>query len=219
MKRFKFSLLFILTVILFNCSSDDDLIIGSGMSTTQVREIPEFNKISNIGVIDLNIAIGEAEHIEVTADNNIIGFVKTEVNNNKLKIHLDDDYNFNNINVSVSIMVPELKAISNRGTGRIDADGINNQEGFEVFNEGTGRMSLSGNTNNLSIKIEGSGDISAFELYSTNCNTEIIGSGDLEISCSEELDVILEGSGNVFYKGNPVVHSNIDGSGEVIDSN
>ena len=47
----------------------------------------------------------------------------------------------------------------------------------------------------------------------------ISGSGDAEVTVSDDLDVKITGSGDVYYKGNPDLDVNITGSGEVINAN
>ena len=65
----------------------------------------------------------------------------------------------------------------------------------------------------------GSGNFSGFHLRSGISYVEIIGSGNCEITTDERMDVIIEGSGNVFYKGSPLLQTDIIGSGRVVDAN
>ena len=59
----------------------------------------------------------------------------------------------------------------------------------------------------------------AFDFLVNDCNIEIEGSGDVEVSCSDNLNVEIDGSANVYYKGTPTIDTDIRGSGYVIQSN
>jgi hypothetical protein len=48
---------------------------------------------------------------------------------------------------------------------------------------------------------------------------DISGSGNCEVTVNTRLDVDIDGSGSVFYKGTPSIKDHISGSGRVVDSN
>lgn len=84
---------------------------------------------------------------------------------------------------------------------------------------GTGNIGLSGNSVDHAITFSGSGQINAFELMTERTAITLSGTGNVEVSASEELGVILSGVGDVFYKGNPVLEVTVSGMGNVIDAN
>ena len=69
------------------------------------------------------------------------------------------------------------------------------------------------------VSLIGSGGFFGFPLTAENCDVDILGSGNCEVTALGKLDVILDGSGSVFYKGSPIIHEDITGSGRVVDSN
>lgn len=212
-----YSVIILSILCLTSCS--DDTVFGSGNMVSQLRDVEKFSKLSNTGAIDVNIIHGDTQEVEIIADNNIIGFVKTEVNNDQLNIYLNDMYDYSDIQIRANIVLSELTKLKNTGTGRITVDGIANDEGFEIYNEGSGKITLNGNTKILKMKIKGSGDISSFALNSESCETDITGSGNAEVHCTKNLNVKIEGSGNVYFKGSPEIDFTVNGSGQVIDSN
>ena len=48
---------------------------------------------------------------------------------------------------------------------------------------------------------------------------KIVASGNAELYVSQSLIVDIDGSGDVYYKGNPSMSVSIEGSGDVIDAN
>jgi len=208
--------LVLIAALLVSCTWDD--ISGSGVLTTENRELNAFIAVSVDGIANVNIVQGNAQNVKITADDNIIGLVKTEIKDGILEIYLTSGHNYKNIDVNLEIMAKGLNGVANKGSGTLKVANVDSQE-FYLDNMGSGNISISGASNKLSIENEGSGRISGFSFLADKCSIDIMGSGDVEISCTDELDVKIDGSAKVFYKGNPHVTKNILGSGNVIDKN
>jgi hypothetical protein len=81
---------------------------------------------------------------------------------------------------------------------------------------GSGEIELWGTSDRGDFKISGSGSINAYELLLQDCYANISGSGNMEVTVQDYLNVNISGSGSVYYMGSPVVETNISGSGNVI---
>lgn len=217
MKSILFKSIPLVIILFFSCSTE--VIKGSGNIVEQIRDVPSFNKIDSEGIFDVTVKYGIEPLIKIMADDNVINNVITEVSGETLKLHLDDDKNYKNIEVKVVIELPILEQFSNKGTSNITISEVGPTETFTLKNEGAGDIVFSGTSTELIIENEGSGKLSGFEFYSTNCDLTIIGSGDVQVNCNTTLSVNIEGSANVYYKGSPSINSEIKGSGEVIDAN
>jgi len=68
---------------------------------------------------------------------------------------------------------------------------------------GSGNINLSGTTKAIKGVIQGSGNIEAERFNSENAEITIQGSGDCKLSVAQSLDVKIQGSGDVYYTGNP----------------
>ena len=84
---------------------------------------------------------------------------------------------------------------------------------------GSGNLAMRGSANQSQMVIAGSGSLSGFELISQICGIKTSGSGDAQLTVIDSLDVAISGSGNVSYKGRPVILLEDTGSGELIDAN
>jgi hypothetical protein len=91
----------------------------------------------------------------------------------------------------------------------------------KISYEGSGTVMVSGpmEAEYLELALMGSCSFSGFSFRAENCQVDIIGSGNCEITADSQLDVNIEGSGNVYYKGLTTIKEYISGSGRVIDSN
>jgi len=199
--------------------ADDNKIIGSGNLVTETRSVGEFTRFSSDGVFEVDISENETQSVEVTADQNVMQYVKTTVSSEQLSLYLKDG-NYSDINVSADIKVVDLKGISNSGTGNINAHNISGEDEFSVLNSGSATITIDGQSAALTIMNEGTGNFRGFNFTVNTCQVENIGSGDIEVNCVESLDVKIDGSGNVYYKGSPTTFNvEITGSGKVINAN
>ncbi len=211
-------LLFGLTLISSCTDDDNDRIIGSGNPTSELRDVPNFTKVSSEGVFEVNIVQGETQSVEVTADDNVMRRVKTKVVNNELRLYLDGD-SFSNISIGAKITVPQLNGLNNSGIGNINAQNIDVANSITVLNSGTAKITISGSAESLSVFNEGSGSFLGFDFIVDAVTANNSGSGSIEVFCDENLDATISGSGIVFYKGDPTVNVSISGSGQVVNDN
>ena len=59
---------------------------GSGVLKTEARTVGEFKRISSRGSADVAVKIGSPASVEVTADDNLVQYVTTEVKDGTLEI-------------------------------------------------------------------------------------------------------------------------------------
>ncbi len=217
MKTKAFLIGFFSFAALVSCTKD--VIDGSGEITTQSRDVGPFNAIRSEGVFTVTITRGAAHSVEITADNNIVGKVRTQVAGNELRLYLDNDYNYGEVHLQANITVPGLSSLKNYGAGDVHIFDLAETGTFNLLNSGSGFVYAEGSARSLKIFNEGSGEIKAFGLQVIQCDATLIGSGGLEIECSELLKADIDGSCIIYYLGNPVIDATIKGSGQVLDAN
>jgi hypothetical protein len=215
MKRITISICILLLTV---TACTRDTIEGSGSSISEIRNVTHFTKVSSEGVFDVTITQGNSQSVEITADDNIIQRVKTEVIDNELRLYLDD-HNYRDISLKANIVAQRINGIKNTGIGDFVISNVDENGNFDVSNSGTGNISITGNAESLTLENEGDGKFNGFEFIVSNCSAKIIGSGDCLVHPLSTLNVDIEGSGDVYYKGTPAITANISGSGKVIDAN
>ena len=206
----------VLLIALSACTKDT--IEGSGTPISEIRDVANFTKVSSEGVFEVTITQGDVQSVEITADDNIIRRVKTEVVDNELRLYLDDR-NYKGISLKANIVAERINGITNSGIGDIVISNVDEGGNFNVDNTGTGNIRITGNAESLTLYNEGDGMFRGFEFVVSDCDIDIIGSGDCEVHATRTLNVNIEGSGDVYYKGIPTVEANISGSGQVINAN
>lgn len=70
----------------------DAVLEGSGTAACETRDVEEFKEISAGGSTRVDVTVGPEMSIQVTADDNILPHVKTDVTRERLKIYVDQSY-------------------------------------------------------------------------------------------------------------------------------
>ncbi|HEY9340988.1 MAG TPA: head GIN domain-containing protein [Hanamia sp.] len=217
-----------------------ETIKGNGQVKKENRTVSNFTALSSQGAMNVQIAYGNSDNIVVEADENLLPYIETSVENGKLSIRSKKNVNLKpKSKMSVYVTMTRITALQQSGSGNINGNGAftndaktdislsgsgNIKLGFDTFKDielalsGSGNIELKGNTtNSITASISGSGNIDCSGITSNEVQAKISGSGNIKVYAKNSLDSKISGSGNVFYKGSPTnVTSKTGGSGKVI---
>lgn len=212
----------------FNC------VEGNGKVISETIELPSFSELELNSNIQVHLSQGSEQRIIVKGQENLVRLLNKDVDGDTWQVDFTKCVNFTE-EFQVFVTIPELNRIELNGSGSITTDNTIKGEVFEVMLDGSGDMalqlrvkelstelngsgdlSLMGSTKTHNIELDGSGDISAENLKSDNVGIKLDGSGDIRVNASYELDIRVNGSGDVYYKGNvKSINSEINGSGNL----
>jgi hypothetical protein len=230
MKHF---LIIILASSIF-CSCDG--ITGSGNIKSERRDVNQFEGVLTSGSIDVEIKNTGAPGVEVEADDNVLPYIVTNVNNGILEINYKHGMFFHDTHAKVYVTASSLRKLSTSGSADISAkDGITNNNLIDISVSGSGNITamvnapnikasvsgsgnleLKGKTKNFDCSIGGSGEANCGDLLSENTEISVGGSGNAVVYSSVSLKATVGGSGDIRYRGNPTspeIHKS--GSGTV----
>ena len=213
----RLSLFLIVCSALIVTSCSKECLTGDGNLISLQQELEEFDKIFNSSTIDIFITKGDSFSATLKGDSNIVANINLRVSGNELEV---DPGSFCGTTQSLrlDLVVPRITKITNDGTGNIK--GNTDYFDLEIINDGTGNIELNGQSvNDMNITNDGTGAILMYNLGAKNLTISNSGTGDSFVFVSESLDVTISGTGNVYYKGRPQIMSNVDGIGQLIDSN
>lgn len=227
-------ILSVLTLITSLISCDGlTCIKGNGAIVTEDRSIEEFERVIIEGAFDVNIEYSETTSLSIETDENLLDYIETYNSGNRLILDVRDDECLRTNKLLVTITTPYIEEVKLVGSGNVqcgifdvdeftaDISGSGNMDldlytkYLDIIITGSGDFKLDGSADYALIDISGSGDINGRSMPMDTCYATIIGSGDMELVVKDLLDVNISGSGNVYYKGDPKVHSSIDGSGDI----
>ena len=225
------------SILLYSCNYiRGERVRGNGNLITQDRNPGSFSGVHASGSFDVHIISGPNQ-VKIEAEDNILPYIETVVENNTLKISTKDGYWLRpKRDITIFVTAPDFQHVSVHGSGNVISDNTinsNNSLAVEIHGSGdirmavhspkvnasingSGTMRLGGETTVFDGQIHGSGDIKAFDMKTAQSSVEIGGSGSAEVAAENKLNVEVNGSGDVRYKGNPQVSSNIRGSGSVV---
>ena len=223
-----------LTITAASCKWTIGVVRGSGDMESEEREVSGFNEIQFTGTGNLIIEQGDKEVLVVEADDNIIGLIETEVRGGELHIGFRRGVNVvPTSRIKFHLIVEDLNRIDLSGLGDIDCDKFETDSlkfnisgsgdiDFEIVAEsietnvsGLGDINLSGKVDSHKIQISGSGKYNAEELESKDCDVELTGLGSATVNVSGNLEIDINGVGNVYYTGDPHISQHISGLGRI----
>lgn len=211
---------------------------GSGNVITQNRRVSGFDKVELSGVGTLIIEQGTTESLEITAQENLMPYLKSRVMGGKLNLGVEDFVNIQpTADIVYRLQVIDLSSIETSGLGdvesaslaanslRVQISGsgkvtIENLQARELKIEvsGLGDIRLTGSVVEQRVELSGAGTYNAGELESKSADISISGSGNAVIWAKEKLNTEISGMGTVEYYGSPVIDSEISGAGKLISA-
>ncbi len=212
---------------------------GNGNITSSSRSEGSFTSVKSAGPFDVYFKQADENTVKIEADENLLKFIITEVENGVLKIKTRNGININpTADIKVYVTAPSYKELSIAGSGNIVSEGkivltngivlriagsgdIRMSEAdapkIEVHIAGSGKAMAAGTTRDAEIHIAGSGDVEFRDLKAENAEVHIAGSGNVWVFASMKLDVHVAGGGDIHYFGNPAdIKQKIAGSGNLI---
>lgn len=188
---------------------------GSGHVVTETREVSGFTGIEVSGSGKVLLEQGDEERVEITADDNLMQHLSSDVTGSKLTLGTKDWVNLDPTDTIIyKVFVKDLKSLGISGSVVVEASGVRT-DSLMVAVSGSGDIKISGEAEEQQIAISGSANYKAEDLKSKEVSLVISGSGEAVLAVSEKLDVQVSGSGDVQYIGDPKVTQSISGSGSI----
>jgi hypothetical protein len=189
-------------------------IIGSGNSVTENRAVSGINAVSLTNSGKLVVQYGTTESLSITADDNILPTLTSDVINGRLILGSKPNTSITTRNGIVYLLtVKNLQAIEITGSGDAIVSGVNGND-LKATVTGSGSLTVDGALKSQTVTITGSGDYNGTNLSSHQASVTCSGSGSVTVKVSESLKVHITGSGSVGYIGDPQITEKIvTGSG------
>ena len=198
---------------------------GSGNIATETRDVHDFDRAVISGTSKLLLTQGEGESLTITADDNLMSYIESEVRDgtlflgNKEGILPSQPIRFK-LNVKEIVML-DISGIVNvetgdiatqqldihvSGTSTLHMSKLETQE-LVINLNGSTKVELmdSGEAIDQKIVLSGSNTYSAPKLRSQSVDVTISGSNDAIVWATDFLNIEASGIGNVGYYGNPQV--------------
>jgi len=187
---------------------------GNGRVKEEKRTIEDFQRIQAGGAFTIKIHVGQPTSLKITAEDNLLGYIKTNVKGNTLIINTRKSISPRK-EIFIDITTPELDFINASGANNITVGGIKGSQ-FDVDLSGAGNINLSGEVDKFKAELSGAGNINAKELKAQNVRVSVSGAASADIYAKQSLEASVSGVGSINYYGNPPdTKTNVSGVGSI----
>lgn len=237
MRRFGLWFSLLTVALLVSCAFPTRIteVKGSGNLVTESRRITGINAVDLSGIGTLIIEQGDTDALEITADENIMQYIRSDVSGGKLALGTREFINLlPSREITYRLTVRDLSAVEASGVGNIEIKSLRTDrlwveisgsgslkmgdlqaDAFNLEISGMGTAEVSGSVEEQSIDISGTGGYHAGNLQSQKADIKISGSGSAVVWAQEELNLDISGMGDLSYYGEPVLNTDISGMGNL----
>ncbi|CAF1527438.1 unnamed protein product [Didymodactylos carnosus] len=205
------------------------MFVGNGNVQRKVYNVGSFHSILVNGTIDIRLAHGEKQLVEIETDENLhyTDAVQLSINENDQRLSIQDH------NCRYTKMIgyiqfvstpPGLKSLKLNGTGLVQSTNeifaldntfsltingtrkvelrLDTKNGLELEMNGTSHLTLSGNIQNFAdIKQNGSTQFDGKNCTMSQATLDLRGTSTAYIIAQDEINVNVKGVSRVFYRG------------------
>lgn len=188
---------------------------GSGNVVTETREVCGFTAVTLQGFGKVIIDQNGSESLTITADDNFLPYLETEVRGDTLYIKNTENVVVTDFTeMTFQIDAAALDSVELSGAGSMNISNLDTDK-WQVTLPGAGSITVSGQVTEQTVKLSGAGSYNAENLASQEATIHSSGAGTAVVQVSDSLDVTIDGLGSVEYIGDPQVTQDINGVGSV----
>lgn len=198
-------------------------VTGSGKLEMQKREVGTFCGVSSSSGIHVTLKYGKENMVSVTADDNILDLVITEVKDNRLIVKYKNNVNIKQSkNCEVIVVMNEVCDLSASSGSKIKSTDTFNGSKIEVSsssgasikvglaaseincNASSGSaITLVGSTERMMANVSSNGEIKAGGMTSVDVEADASSGGEIDVDVSRSMIARASSGGEITYSGNP----------------
>lgn len=188
---------------------------GSGSLATESRPVQGFTGVAVSGAGHLIIEQTGVESLTITADENILPIIRSDVVGDQLILGFDQGASVTTANeVLYRLTVRDLNAIAASGASRVEAHGLGTHALATVFS-GASSFNASGVADSHVMVLSGASRCDAPDLNSRNLIATLSGASSGLVRVSDSLAATASGGSILEFYGDPVVVTNVSGGSVV----
>lgn len=174
---------------------------GSGVAKTETRNVKGFNKVDASGAVNLEIAAGKDFGLSIETDDNLLQYIKTEVNGDTLKIYSEGRISPTN-KLNVKLSMPEM--VNLELSGASDANVSNAKSDLVILKaSGASKIKIDGEAIKLKADASGASKIDGQTFKAEDADVDASGASSAIVLATEEVDLKASGASNIYYVGEP----------------
>lgn len=187
---------------------------GSGVPASEVRNVTGFKGVDVGGVFELEIIAGKDFEVKIEADDNLLQYIKTEVDGGVLKIASTERIRSHDP-LRVRVSAPTIESLEASGVCEVSLTGVKNNE-LSIGTSGASKVTMSGETSSLSVDVSGASSVDGETLRAENARVEASGASKVSVFVTGRLVTDASGASKIGYSGSPgSVEKNTSGASKV----
>ncbi len=194
---------------------------GSGNVIVENRKVSDFTKLDISGAYKIILKQDSTLSVSISADDNLLKYIKTENNGDKLRIYSKKNLRPRG-DLTITIGVKSLKSIETSGAVEVSSNGkiivqdlkfdlsgatkiTMDLNAANVTTDGSGatRVNLTGQASSHHVDLSGASKINALDFVVGDYEIETSGASKCEINVLNTLNIHSSGASTVRYRGNP----------------
>lgn len=174
---------------------------GSGASKTESRNVSGFKEIEAGGAVNLEVTAQKDFSFQITADDNLLQHIKTEVSGDRLKIFSEGSIS-PKTKINVKISMPELDSLDVSGASDAVVSNVKS-DSIKLEARGASEIKIGGEAKNLKSHASGASTIDAENLRVENAESEASGASNTTVAPTNQLKAHASGASSIYYTGEP----------------
>lgn len=187
---------------------DQETVIGSGITASEERDVSDFRALLASGVGLIEIRHGPTESLRITADDNLLPILTSEVSDGRLILGSTAPFRTNN-DIRYEITVRDFDDITVAGVFGVDITGLDTDR-FTASVSGVSGLTVAGRVDRQEVVIAGVSRYDAGQLSSRTAMIDIAGLSWAIVRVSDLLEGSVVGGATLEYIGNPTINVTVD---------
>lgn len=174
---------------------------GSGQSSSEIRDVRDFDEVEVGGAFLVEIVAGKDFGVEVEADDNLVPLIRTEVRGGVLRISTSKRLKTENP-MRIRVSAPSVESVDASGASSVSLSTARNRE-LRIESSGASKVQLNGETELLSVIATGASNVDAASLRVFDAKVSASGASHVDVFASRKLVSDATGASEIKYAGNP----------------
>ena len=192
------------------------MLVGSGHFVTTQESFTGFNAVEVSSGFQYTIIQSNSYSINVTIDDNLVGYVQVSQSGGTLSVGLTQGYGYISATPKVVIGMPDISRLDLSGGSSGTVAGFVLSHDFTTALSGGSRVSMTGRGDSLSVEASGGSRLDMSNFVVANAHVDLSGGSQTTVNVSGRLDADLSGGSQLYYLGNPTLGTISSSGGSIV---
>jgi hypothetical protein len=183
----------------FNIEFNVGGVKGNGNVQSESRDVRDFKAVDVSGIFSVEIVAQKDFDVRVEADENLLQYIRTEVNGGVLEISTSKRIKSSS-GLKVLISAPNIEKLEVSGVAKVSLSNLKNAD-LNLDTSGASKVNLSGETDKFVIDVSGASSIEAENLKTRAASIDASGASKISVFATESIRADASGASRITYTG------------------